>query len=58
MFEDLAKELAQKLAEEIDEELPDGVLQKVAGEAIKIIGAGLQEAGTLLATPEHDDGDE
>lgn len=56
-LESLSKDLGAKLAEKLDEPIADGVLQTVVGEAIKLVGGALLEAGTQLVGAENADAD-
>lgn len=57
MFDDLKDKLAAFIANEVDETLDDGMVQKLAGEAIALVGAALVEAGNDIATELNSDGD-
>lgn len=45
MLEELKAKLAEFIAEELDEAIPDGTLQALAGEAVRLVGEALVEAG-------------
>ena len=56
-IDELAAQLAEKIADEVDEQIPDGMLQTIAGEAIKIVGEVLSKAGSDLAGVQNTDED-
>lgn len=58
MFDELKEKIAAEVAEKLDEQFDDGIVQKIVGETLALVGGGMMEAGNLLAGQENEDGDE